>query len=63
MSIVRLAILEAAANSIAGIVLAQIVLWAFGLPLLEAITLNVVMIIVSYVRSLVLRMIFAWFAR
>lgn len=59
MSDVRLAHIEALLNCITGVVLAQLVLWAFGVPLHEALALNVVMILVSYVRSFVLRMIFA----
>jgi hypothetical protein len=62
MSTIRYAHFEAAANSIAGIVLAQLVLWAFGLPLGEAIWLNLVMIAVSYARAFLLRLLFAWWS-
>jgi hypothetical protein len=58
-----LAHFEAAANSIIGIVLAQLVLLAFGVPLHEAVALNAVMIGVSYARSFVLRLAFARWAR
>jgi len=49
---------EAAANSIIGAGLSQLVLWIFGIPITEAITLNAVMIGVSYGRSFVLRRLF-----
>jgi hypothetical protein len=58
----RLAHAEAAANSVLGIVLAQIVLFAFGIELREAVALNAVMIGVSYCRSFLLRIFFAWLA-
>jgi hypothetical protein len=58
MSTRTLAHFEAAANSIIGIALAQIVLLAFGVPMNEALVLNAVMIGVSYARSFVLRMVF-----
>jgi len=59
----RLAHFEAAANCVIGIVLAQLVLLAFGVPLHEAVVLNAVMIGVSYARSFVLRVVFARWAR
>lgn len=63
MSSIRHAHWEAAANSVAGVVLAQLVLWVFGLPFDEAVWLNFVMIIVSYVRAVLLRLIFSrWLA-
>jgi len=49
---------EAVANSIIGAGLSQLVLWIFGIPIIEAITLNAVMIGVSYGRSFILRRIF-----
>jgi hypothetical protein len=54
---------EAAANSVIGIALAQLVLFAFGVPLHEAAVLNAVMIGVSYARSFVLRVVFDRLAR
>jgi hypothetical protein len=59
MTSIRLAHAEACANAVAGLALAQGVLWAFGLPLGEAVALNVVMLAVSYVRAFVLRLVFA----
>jgi hypothetical protein len=58
----RLAHAEAAANSVLGIVIAQIVLFAFGIAFREALALNAVMIGVSYCRSFFLRIFFAWLA-
>jgi hypothetical protein len=59
MTPIRLVHAEACANAIAGLALAQGVLWAFGLPVGKAITLNVVMLAVSYARAFVLRVVFA----
>jgi len=50
---------EAVANSVVGAGLSQLVLWVFGVPITEAITLNGVMIGVSYARAFLLRRIFA----
>lgn len=58
-----LAHFEAAANSVIGIALAQLVLFAFDVPLHEAVALNAAMIGVSYARSFVLRVMFARWAR
>jgi hypothetical protein len=63
MTIRTLAHFEAAANSVIGIVLAQIVLLAFGVPLHEAVALNAAMLVVSYARSFVVRLVFARWAR
>jgi len=49
---------EAIANSLVGAGLSQLVLWAYGVPLTEAVSLNVTMIGISYGRSFVLRRIF-----
>lgn len=59
MTSLQLAHAESAANAIAGLVLAQAVLFEFGVPVGEAVELNVAMLAVSYVRSLVLRLIFS----
>lgn len=50
---------EALANALAGLALAQGVLWAFGMPVGEAIELNAAMLAVSYARSFGLRLLFA----
>jgi phosphate/sulfate permease len=50
---------EAIANSLIGAVLAQLVLWIFGLPITEALSLNATMIGVSYARAFALRRLFA----
>jgi len=50
---------EAAANSVAGIILAQLVLLAFGVPIGKALALNATMLVVSYARAFVLRILFA----
>ena len=55
----RLRHLEAVANAILGIAIAQLVLWLFGVPLSSAIAMNLVMFAASYARALVLRILFA----
>ena len=52
---------EAITNSIVGAALAQAVLWLFGMPLDEAVALNVTMIIISYLRAFVIRRAFEGF--
>lgn len=52
---------EAAANALIGLMLAQLVLWLWGIPIVEALWLNAVMMAVSYARSYALRRIFARF--
>lgn len=59
----RLAHAEAALNAVLGIVIAQVVLWLFGIPLSLAIVMNLVMLAASYARSFVLRILFARLAR
>lgn len=59
MTALHLAHAEACANAIAGLVLAQAVLFAFGIPVPEAVMLNFAMLAVSYARSFILRLIFA----
>lgn len=49
---------EAIANSIIGAVLGQLVLWLFGVPITEAVSLNITMIGVSYARAFALRRLF-----
>ncbi len=49
---------EAAAQNIVGVVMAQFVLWCFSIPLASAIGLNIVMFILSYARTYVLRRVF-----
>lgn len=49
---------ESLSNAIAGLVIAQIVLWLWGLPAHEAVGLNAVMFGASYARSLLLRWVF-----
>src|SRR5271163_1573226 len=63
MTSIRLAHLEAAANAVVGLGLAQAILWAFGMPLGEAVTLNMVFLAMSYARSFVLRLVFRRVAR
>lgn len=55
----RLRHAEALSNAVAGIVLAQVVLWLFGVPLMSAIGMNAVLFGVSYARAFVLRGLFA----
>lgn len=50
---------EAVANAIVGTVIGQIVLWLFGLPITEALWLNITFLGVSYIRAFILRRIFA----
>ena len=59
MSDGRLAHAEAAINTVAGIILAQIVLFAWGMRFMEAAGLNVTFLVVSYARMYVIRRIFA----
>lgn len=59
MTRLQLAHAESAANAVSGLVLAQVVLFAFGVPTREAVALNFAMLAVSYARSLVLRLIFS----
>ena len=54
---------EAFAQVAIGAVLAQIVLWLFGVHLAEAIALNCVMLAVSYVRSYAIRRAFSKWKR
>lgn len=64
MTTIHLAHAEAAANTIAGLVLIQAMLWAFGIPIILAWKLNITALVISYVRSFVLRLIFMrWAAR
>lgn len=52
-------LIESAANAALGLVIAQIVLWLWGLPIHEALGLNAVMFGTNYVRSYLLRRAFA----
>lgn len=52
--------LEALANAIIGAALAQVVLWLFSIPVVEAISLNAAILGVSYVRAFAIR---RWFER
>lgn len=54
----HLAHMEAAANTVIGVVVSQIVLFAFGVPMRDAFELTAVIIMLSYVRSFVLRLMF-----
>jgi hypothetical protein len=49
---------EALANVMIGIPVGQAVLWVCGVPIVEALWLNVVMLGLSYARSYVIRRIF-----
>ena len=55
----RLAHAEAAINTVAGIILAQVILSAWGMRFMEAAGLNVTFLVVSYARMYVIRRIFA----
>lgn len=59
----RLAHMEAAANTIIGVVIGQSVLFVFGIPVTEAIPITVIIITLSYIRSFVLRLAFRRFER
>jgi hypothetical protein len=50
---------EAVTNTVSGIVLNQVVLYLAGVPLSSAIGLTLVMMVVSTVRSYIVRRIFA----
>lgn len=52
---------EAIANSFIGAGLSQLVLWIFSMPITEAISLNAIMIGVSYARAFALRRMFSRF--
>lgn len=49
---------ESAANTVAGILLNQAVLWAFGVPLASATAITAIMIFISYARSYAVRRFF-----
>ena len=51
--------LESAAQIIGGTIIAQIILWAFGFPMHEALALNFAFIGASYIRQYVIRRSFA----
>lgn len=55
----QLAHMEAAANVIAGIVLTQLILFIYGMSMREAAAWNGVFLVVSYIRSFVIRLLFA----
>jgi hypothetical protein len=49
---------EALVNAITGLIIAQFVLWLFGISLAEAVFLNVTMIAISYLRAFLIRRAF-----
>lgn len=49
---------EALANMILGLILSQIVLFLFGIPVQDAALINVIMIFVSFLRSYFVRRFF-----
>lgn len=49
---------EAAVNTVVGLVLNQAILWAFGVPLVQASIITAIMITVSYLRSYAIRRAF-----
>ena len=51
--------LEAFANAIVGIAIAQILLWLYGIAFSQALSLNIAMFAASYARSFLIRIIFA----
>jgi hypothetical protein len=54
----RKSALEAGVNTVVGIVLNQLILWAAGIPLGTATFLTVVMVGVSFLRSYIVRRMF-----
>ena len=50
--------METCAQMVAGTVLAQGVLWGFGVPLRHALGINAVMFVVSYIRTYLIRRMF-----
>ena len=44
---------------VAGTIIAQIILWAFGRPFSEAVALNIVFFVASYARTYAIRRLFA----
>jgi hypothetical protein len=52
--------IETSAQMVAGCILAQVVLWGFGVSLKDAIAINVVMFFVSYARTYVIRRVFGF---
>ena len=59
----KLAHMEAAANTVIGVIIGQTVLFVFGIPVTEAIPITAIIIALSYVRSFVLRLVFRSFER
>lgn len=59
----RIAHMEAAANTVIGVIIGQTVLFVFGIPVTEAIPITAIIIALSYVRSFVLRLVFRRFDR
>ncbi len=55
----RMAHLEAAVNTVAGIIIAQVVLFAWGMRFVEAAGLNVTFLVASYARMYIIRRMFA----
>lgn len=55
---IRLSHAEAAANAIIGLIISQLILWAWGLPLSQATALNIAFLLVSYLRAYVIRRAF-----
>ena len=49
---------EALANMILGLILSQIVLFLFGIPVQDAALINVIMIAISFIRSYFVRRFF-----
>lgn len=50
--------IEAFANAVVGLLIAQGILWLWGMSGHEALVLNVIMFVVSYLRSFLIRMTF-----
>ena len=63
MTHTHLAHMEAAANTVIGIIIGQSVLFAFGIPITDSIRITVIIIALSYWRSFVLRIVFRRFER
>ncbi len=59
----HLAHMEAAANTVIGVVVSQAVLFSFGIAMREAAALTGIIILLSYVRSFLLRLVFRGFER
>lgn len=50
--------IETVIQMVVGITIAQVVLWLFNVPMQDAVFITVIMTVVSYIRSYVIRSVF-----